>query len=49
VGIIKEGRTFEAEGRAAYSYPSMGNGIAFVSMTLENQEILERWIENVAR
>src|ERR1700691_1384205 len=49
VRIIKEGRTFEAEGRTAYSYPSMGNGIAFVSMTLENQEILERWIENVAR
>jgi|ERR1700683_1620629 hypothetical protein len=49
VRILKEGRTFEAEGRATYSYPSMGNGIAFVSMTLENQETLERWIENVAR
>jgi hypothetical protein len=49
VRINKEGQSFEAEGRATYSYPSMGNGIAFVSMTLENQQILERWIENVAR
>jgi PilZ domain len=48
VRIIKEGLTFEAEGRATYSYPSMGNGIAFVSITLENQKTLERWIENVA-
>jgi PilZ domain len=48
VRIIKEGRTFEAEGRAIYSYASMGNGIAFVSMTLESQETLERWIENLA-
>jgi hypothetical protein len=47
--IIKEGRTFEAQGRATYSYPSMGNGIAFVSMTLENQEVLEGWIASVAR
>jgi hypothetical protein len=47
--IIKEGRTFEAEGRAMYSYPSMGNGIAFVSMTLENQQILEGWIKSLAR
>ncbi|MGA8233944.1 MAG: PilZ domain-containing protein [Candidatus Acidiferrales bacterium] len=46
--ITKEGRTFEAEGRATYSYPSMGNGIAFVSMTLENQQTLERWIESLA-
>jgi hypothetical protein len=49
VRIIKEGRTFEAEGRATYNYPSMGNGIAFVSMTLENQEVLEGWIESLAR
>jgi hypothetical protein len=47
--IIKEGRTFEGEGRATYSYPSMGNGIAFVSMTLENQQILKQWIESLAR
>jgi hypothetical protein len=45
--IIKEGRSFEAVGRATYSYPSMGNGIAFVSMTLEHQETLERWIESL--
>jgi hypothetical protein len=32
-----------------YSYPSMGNGIAFVSMTLENQQILEGWIKSLAR
>jgi hypothetical protein len=49
VRIIKEGRTFEAEGRTTYNYPSMGNGIAFVSLTVENKEILERWIENVPR
>ena len=49
VRINKEGRTFEAQGRATYSYPSMGNGIAFVSMTLENQQILEGWIKSLAR
>src|ERR1700722_4008300 len=41
VRINKEGQSFEAEGRATYSYPSIGNGIAFISMTLENQQILE--------
>jgi len=43
-----EDRSFEAEARAVYTYPSMGNGIAFVSMTLENRETLERWIESLA-
>jgi PilZ domain len=48
VRIIKEGRTLEAEGRATYNYPSMGIGIAFTRLSLENQQILEGWIKKAA-
>jgi hypothetical protein len=48
VRIIKEGRTFEAEGRATYNYASIGIGVAFTSLSLENQQALEDWIKKVA-
>jgi hypothetical protein len=38
--ITKEDRTFEKEARAVYTYPSMGNGIAFTGVTAQNQTIL---------
>jgi hypothetical protein len=48
VRITKEGRAFEAEGRATYNYASMGIGIAFTSLSQENQQTLEDWIKRVA-
>jgi hypothetical protein len=47
--VTKEDRTFEAEARAVYTYPSMGNGIAFVSVSPENQRILEDWVQSLRR
>jgi hypothetical protein len=48
VRIFKEGRVFEAEGRATYNYPSMGIGIAFSRLSMETQQILEGWIKKLA-
>ncbi|MGA8233450.1 MAG: PilZ domain-containing protein [Candidatus Acidiferrales bacterium] len=48
VRIIKEGRPFEATGRATYHYPSLGIGIAFTSLSAENQQTLDGWIKKVA-
>jgi hypothetical protein len=33
VPVNKEGRVFEAKGRATYNYASMGIGIAFTSLS----------------
>ena len=48
VRIIKEGRTFEAEGHATYNYPSMGIGIAFTSLSVKSQQTLQDRIQKVA-
>jgi hypothetical protein len=47
--VSKEDRTFEAEGRAVYIYPSMGIGVPFLSVSLENQEILDGRSQSLAR
>lgn len=49
VSITKDGRVFEAEGRAIYSLPPVGIGIVFVSMTPENQRIVQTWIRSLER
>jgi hypothetical protein len=47
--ISNEDRTFEADARAVYTFPSMGNGIAFISVSPEDQLILEDWIQSLQR
>src|ERR1700722_6311119 len=41
IRVRKDDRIFETKGVAAYIYPSMGIGIAFVSVSLESQQVLE--------
>jgi hypothetical protein len=45
VKIFKDNQTFEAEGRVVYTHPTMGMGIIFTKITLEQQGILEGWIK----
>jgi hypothetical protein len=47
--VKNEDQIFEADGRAVYTHPAMGNGIAFVSISPESQKILESWIHKLAR
>ncbi len=49
IRITKEDRTFEAEARAVYTYPSMGNGIAFISVSPQSQQVLDGWIQTLTR
>ena len=49
VRIRKSERIFEAEGRAAYIHPSMGIGVAFISMSPESQQILDGWVQSLTR
>jgi hypothetical protein len=49
IRVRKDDRIFETEGVAAYIYPSMGIGIAFVSVSLESQLVLDAWIQSLTR
>jgi hypothetical protein len=49
IRVRKGDQIFETEGVAAYIYPSMGVGIAFGSVSPQNQQILDGWIENLTR
>jgi hypothetical protein len=49
VSITKDGRVFEAEGRAIYSLPPVGIGIVFVSVNSENQKIIQTWLRSLQR
>jgi hypothetical protein len=49
IRVRNEDQIFEADGRAVYNQNAMGNGIAFVSVSPENQKILENWIQKLAR
>jgi hypothetical protein len=49
IRVRKEDRIFEADGRAVYTHTTMGNGIAFVSVSPESQKVLEEWIQKLAR
>jgi hypothetical protein len=49
VRVRKDDHIFETEGVAAYIYPSMGIGIAFVNVSLENQQVLDGWIQSLTR
>ena len=45
----KDDQIFETECVAAYIYPSMGVGVAFVNVSPQNQQVLDRWIESLTR
>jgi hypothetical protein len=49
VRIRNEDRIFEAPGQAAYIYPAMGIGIAFVNVSAENQQVLDGWVRSLTR
>jgi len=49
IRVRKDDHIFDSEGMAAYIYPSMGIGIAFVSVSPESQQVLNGWIEGLAR
>lgn len=49
IRFTKDGFTFKAEGRVLYTVASVGSGIMFVSMSQENQSILQDWIGNLVR
>jgi hypothetical protein len=49
IRVRKEDQIFEADGRAVYNQSAMGNGIAFVSVSPESQQVLETWIQKLAK
>jgi hypothetical protein len=49
IRIRNEDRIFETEGRAAYTHPSMGIGVAFINVSPESQQVLNGWIQSLMR
>jgi PilZ domain-containing protein len=46
VRISKDGKTFEAECRVAYSMPRKGMGLVFTTVELDQHRVLAAWIED---
>ncbi len=46
--ITHQNATFEALGRAAYSQPNMGMGVAFTAIEPDSQALLQKWIRELS-
>jgi PilZ domain len=44
IGIIRDGGAFECEAKVVYVHESMGMGIAFTNIALDQRRLLENWI-----
>jgi PilZ domain len=49
IRVRKDDHIFETEGVAAYIYPTMGIGIAFVDVSPQSQQVLDGWIQGLTR
>jgi PilZ domain len=49
LNISHAGKNFSAIGRVAYSRPSSGMGITFITIESRSQEILDLWLANLRK